>query len=121
MAETILIVEDNEMNMILFNDLLVQEGYKTLQSVDGSDALQLAKEHHPDLVVMDIQLPQVSGLERTKEIKADEELKDIPIIAVTAFSLEGGIEKILAAGCDDVLGKPISVPSFLELVKKHLS
>ena len=118
MTKTILIVEDNELNMRLFNDLLKAGGYETLQSVDGSDALALAREHHPDLVIMDIQLPEVSGLERTRMLKADDELKDIPVMAVTAFALKGGVEKILTAGCDDVLGKPIDVPSFLEMVAK---
>jgi two-component system, cell cycle response regulator DivK len=121
MAKTILIVEDNEMNMKLFNDLLKQSGYETVLSVDGSDVMELAREHHPDLVVMDIQLPRISGLERTQMLKTDEDLKDIPVIAVTAFALEGGIEKILEAGCDDVLGKPIIIPTFLEMVAKHIS
>ncbi len=121
MPKTVLIVEDNELNMKLFNDLLQNNGYKTLLSVDGSDTMELARAHNPDLIVMDIQLPNMSGLERTKILKADEGLKNIPVIAVTAFSLEGGIEKILEAGCDDVLGKPIPISEFMELVSKHTS
>lgn len=120
MKKTILIVEDNELNMKLFNDILQAQGYITLQSIDGSDFMDLAREHRPDLVIMDIQLPEVSGLERTRIFKADDDFKDIPVLAVTAFALEGGIEKILEAGCDDAIGKPISVPSFLETVDKHL-
>lgn len=120
MAKTILIVEDDPKNMRLFNELLQANGYNTLQSVDGADTLELARKHHPDLVVMDIQLPLVSGLDRTRELKADDDLKDIPVVAVTAFALDGGIEKILAAGCDDAVGKPILVPLFLETVEKHL-
>jgi len=121
MTKIILIVEDNDLNMSLFDQLLRADGYRTILSIDGTDALQLAKERRPDLIIMDIQLPYRSGLEITKDLKADKELKHIPVIAVTAFSLKGGIEKILAAGCDDVLGKPVSVPSFLEIVAKHLS
>lgn len=121
MAKKILIVEDNEMNMRLFVDLLQKNGYETVQSVDGSDTLDLAREHRPNLIIMDIQLPEVSGLDRTVQLKADEELKDIPIVAVTAFSLEGGIERILASGCNDAVGKPIVIPDFLETVAKYIT
>ena len=116
MVKTILIVEDNELNMKLENDLLQAHGYDTLQSVDGKDVLQLAREHHPDLIIMDIQLPEISGMEYTKMLKADDELKDIPVLAVTAFALKGDEEKILEAGCDGYIAKPISVPHFLETV-----
>jgi two-component system cell cycle response regulator DivK len=121
MPKTILIVEDNELNMVLFDGLLKREGYRTLKSIDDSDVKELVREHHPDLIVMDIRLPGIPGLEHTKILKAEDDFKDIPIIAVTAFSLEGGIEKILDAGCNDVLGKPNSTISFLELVEKHPS
>ena len=121
MPKTLLIVEDNALNMVLFDGLLKREGYRTLKSVDDSDVKELVREHHPDLIVMDIQLPGIPGLEHTKIFKAEDDFKDIPIIAVTAFSLEGGIEKILDAGCNDVLGKPNSTISFLELVEKHPS
>lgn len=86
----ILIVEDNELNMKLFHDLLEVHGYSNLQTKDGREALDLAREHRPDLILMDIQLPEVSGLEVTKWIKADDDLKDIPVIAVTAFAMKGG-------------------------------
>ena len=86
MSKTILIVEDNELNMKLFHDLLEAHGYKTLQTKDGMEALRLAREHHPNLILMDIQLPEVSGLEVTKWIKEDESLKHIPVIAITAFA-----------------------------------
>ncbi len=121
MAKTILIVEDNESNMRLFDDLLQAHGYQTIKSIDGKKVPELANEHHPDLIIMDIQLPHRSGLEITKDLKADENIKHIPVVAVTAFELEGGVERILAAGCDDVLGKPISVPAFLEMVEKYLT
>src|SRR5579872_3770667 len=83
-SKKVLIVEDNDLNMKLFNDLLEAHGYNTLQTRDGVEALQMAREHRPDLILMDIQLPEVSGLEVTKWIKEDEELRSIPVIAVTA-------------------------------------
>ncbi len=116
----ILIVEDNELNMKLFHDLLEVHGYTTLQTKDGREALQLAREHRPDLILMDIQLPEVSGLEVTKWIKADDELKSIPVIAVTAFAMKGDEEKIRSGGCEAYIAKPISVDSFLETIQTVL-
>ncbi len=121
MAKTILIVEDSELNMKLFNDLLQSRGYKILQSIDGSDALDIAREQNPDLIIMDIQLPERSGLELTKDLKTDDGLKHIPVVAVTAFAMKGDEEKILEGGCDEYIAKPISVPRFLEAIAKHLS
>lgn len=121
MAKKILIVEDNDLNMKLFNDLLQAHGYETVQTVDGRDALKLVREHSPDLILMDIQLPEISGLEVTKMIKADDDLKDIPVIAVTAFAMKGDEEKIREGGCEGYIAKPISVPHFLETVQKFLS
>ena len=89
MAKTVLIVEDNELNMKLFHDLLDAHGYKTLQTRNGMEALSLAREHRPDLILMDIQLPEVSGLEVTKWLKEDDQLKTIPVVAVTAFAMKG--------------------------------
>jgi len=120
MAKKILIVEDNDQNMKLFNDLLQAHGYETVQTVDGRDALKLVREHSPDLILMDIQLPEISGLEVTKMIKADDDLKDIPVIAVTAFAMKGDEEKIREGGCEGYIAKPISVPHFLETVQKFL-
>ena len=116
----ILIVEDNELNMKLFHDLLEVDGYTTLQTKDGREALQLAREHRPDLILMDIQLPEVSGLEVTKWIKADDDLKSIPVIAVTAFAMKGDEEKIRSGGCEAYIAKPISVNSFLETIQTVL-
>lgn len=121
MSKTILIVEDNELNMKLFNDLLQAHGYATLQTKDGREVLGIAREHHPDLILMDIQLPEVSGLEITRMLKADDELKDIPVIAVTAFAMKGDEEKIREGGCEGYIAKPISVASFLETVQKFLN
>ncbi len=120
MSKTILIVEDNDLNMKLFNDLLQAHGYNTLQTKDGREVIKLAQENRPDLILMDIQLPEISGLEITKVIKADEDLKDIPVIAVTAFAMKGDEEKIREGGCEGYIAKPISVPNFLETVAKFL-
>lgn len=121
MAQTILIVEDNELNMKLFRDLLEAQGYEVLQTRDGMQALDLARSERPDLIVMDIQLPQVSGLEVTKWIKADDELKDIPVVAVTAFAMKGDEEKIREGGCEAYVAKPISVNDFLLTIRKFLN
>ncbi len=121
MAKIILIVEDNALNMRLFNGLLQSAGYETIQSVDGSDALEIADDRRPDLIIMDIQVPGRSGLDLTRELKANEELKHIPVVAVTAFAMLGDEGKILEAGCDAYIPKPISIPTFLETVAKYLS
>jgi two-component system cell cycle response regulator DivK len=120
MSKSVLIVEDNELNMKLFHDLLDAQGYKTLQTKDGMEALALAREHRPDLILMDIQLPEVSGLEVTKWIKEDDSLKSIPVIAVTAFAMKGDEEKIREGGCEAYIAKPISVQQFLETVRRFL-
>ncbi|MFV3130738.1 response regulator [Niveispirillum sp. KHB5.9] len=116
----VLIVEDNELNMKLFHDLLEAHGYATLQTKDGMDALRLARLHRPDLILMDIQLPEVSGLEVTKWLKEDDELKAIPVVAVTAFAMKGDEEKIREGGCEDYIAKPISVAKFLQTVQRFL-
>ncbi|WP_310619505.1 response regulator [Flexibacterium corallicola] len=120
MQKTVLIVEDNELNMKLFNDLLEAHGYATLKSRNGIEALDLARSHTPDLILMDIQLPEVSGLEVTKWIKEDEALKNIPIIAVTAFAMKGDEERIRQGGCEAYISKPISVGKFLQTVRSFL-
>lgn len=89
----VLIVEDNELNMKLFHDLLEAHGVETVETRDGKEVLELAREHKPDLILMDIQLPEISGLDVTKALKADEELKSIPVIAVTAFAMKGDEQK----------------------------
>jgi two-component system cell cycle response regulator DivK len=120
MPKKVLIVEDNELNMKLFRDLLEAHGYQTIESRDGVEALKVARDERPDLILMDIQLPEVSGLEVAKWIKEDESLKSIPIIAVTAFAMKGDEEKIREGGCEGYLAKPISLTSFLETVERHL-
>src|ERR1700742_3233503 len=116
MPKTVMIVEDNELNMKLFNDLLESRGYSIIQTRNGMDALGLARAHHPDLILMDIQLPEVSGLVVTKWLKEDETLASIPVIAVTAFAMKGDEERILQGGCEGYISKPISVPHFLETI-----
>jgi two-component system, cell cycle response regulator DivK len=118
--KTILIVEDNDLNMKLFHDLLEIRGYKILQAVDGMEGLRLARQHRPDLILMDIQLPAVSGLVVAKSIKEDDNLKAIPIIAVTAFAMKGDEDKIREAGCEAYIAKPISTPDFLKTVEQFL-
>ena len=119
-VKKVLIVEDNELNMKLFNDLLEAHGYLTLQTKDGVEALRMARQHRPDLILMDIQLPEVSGLEVTKWLKEDDELKSIPVIAVTAFAMKGDEEKIREGGCEAYIAKPISVASFMRTVEQFL-
>jgi two-component system, cell cycle response regulator DivK len=120
MSKTVMIVEDNELNMKLFHDLLDAHGYHTLQTRNGMEALRLAREQRPDLILMDIQLPEVSGLEVTKWLKDDERLCDIPVIAVTAFAMKGDEERIRQGGCEAYLSKPISVGKFIETIRHFL-
>ncbi len=120
-AKTVLVVEDNDLNMKLFHDLLEAHGYNILQTKDGMEALRLAREHLPDLILMDIQLPEVSGLEVTKWLKEDESLKTIPVIAVTAFAMKGDEEKIREGGCEAYIAKPISVTNFLQTVERFVN
>ena len=119
-TKTVLIVEDNELNMKLFHDLLDAHGYNILQTKDGMEALDIAREHHPDLILMDIQLPEVSGLEVTRWIKDDPELRAIPVVAVTAFAMKGDEERIREGGCEAYLSKPISVGKFIETVRRFI-
>ena len=121
MPKTVLIVEDNDLNMMLFRDLLEANGYGTLKTKDGLEAMKLAREHRPDLIVMDMQLPEVSGLEVIKWLKEDPDLRAIPIIAVTAFAMKGDEEKIRQGGCEAYIAKPIAVTKFLETVERFLN
>ncbi len=120
MAKTVLIVEDNELNMKLFRDLLEAHGYQTSGTSNGHEALSLVRKMRPDLILMDIQLPQVSGLEVTRCIKDDPELRSIPVVAVTAFAMKGDEERIREGGCEAYLSKPISVGKFIETVRRFI-
>ena len=121
MSKKVLIVEDNELNMKLFHDLLEAHGIGTVQTKDGHNVLKIAREEKPDLILMDIQLPEISGLDVTRWLKDDEELRSIPVIAVTAFAMKGDEQKIREGGCEDYISKPISVTKFLETVQKYLT
>jgi two-component system cell cycle response regulator DivK len=120
MPKQVMIVEDNELNMKLFRDLIEASGYSTIQTRNGMEALDLARRYRPDLILMDIQLPEVSGLEVTKWLKEDDELHVIPVIAVTAFAMKGDEERIRQGGCEAYVSKPISVPKFIETIKTYL-
>jgi len=119
-AKTVLIVEDNELNMKLFRDLLEAHGYQTSGTGNGFEALDLVRKLRPDLILMDIQLPQVSGLDVTRWIKDDPELRAIPVVAVTAFAMKGDEERIREGGCEAYLSKPISVGKFIETVRRFV-
>ncbi len=110
--KTVLVVEDNDLNMKLFHDVLEAHGYNVLQAKDGMEGWRLAREHRPDLILMDIKLPDISGLEVTKWLKDDETLKSIPVIAITAFAVAGDKEKFLKGGFDAYIAKPASLPDF---------
>ncbi|RFC65262.1 response regulator [Fulvimarina endophytica] len=120
MAKTVMIVEDNELNMKLFRDLIEAYGYLTVRTQSGLNAVDLAREHMPDLILMDIQLPEISGLDVTRQLKADAQLQRIPVIAVTAFAMKGDEERIREGGCEAYISKPISVPKFIETIKSFL-
>lgn len=119
-ARSVLVVEDNELNMRLFCDLLDSFGYKTFQCRDGAKAVEIARAEKPDLIVMDIQLPEVSGLDITRWLKDDEELRDIPVLAVTAFAMRADEERVREAGCEGYLSKPIQIASFMRAVEELL-
>ncbi|RMF06124.1 MAG: response regulator [Alphaproteobacteria bacterium] len=120
MPKTVLVVEDNDLNMKLFCDLLEAHDYATLTTRDGMEVLDIARAHRPDLILMDIQLPQVSGLDVTRWIKEDEELKAIPVVAVTAFAMKGDEQRIRDGGCEAYIAKPISVQRFMATVRQFL-
>ncbi|MEC7289567.1 MAG: response regulator [Pseudomonadota bacterium] len=115
-AQKVLIVEDNALNMRLFSDLLEASGYETLQCADGGKAAALAVAEKPDLIIMDIQLPEVSGLDITRWLKDDERTASIPVLAVTAFAMRTDEVLVREAGCEGYLSKPIQVRSFLKTV-----
>ncbi len=119
-GKTILIVEDNDLNLKLFRDLLGANGYITIETKEGLEAITIAKTMRPDLILMDIQLPEISGLEVTRRIKADKDISGIPIIAVTAFAMKNDEEKILRAGCEAYISKPISITDFLATIRYFL-
>ncbi len=117
----VLIVEDDPLNMKLFSAMVASQGYDVLQARDGRAGLDLAHQQHPDLIIMDLQLPEISGLEVTHSLKADADTSAIPIIATTAYALYGSEEKIRASGCDGYMAKPIALTEFLDLIESLMT
>ena len=120
MTARVLVVDDVAANVKLLEARLSAEYFDVITAMNGIEALDLARKHKPDLILMDIQLPEVSGLEVTKWLKDDHELQRIPVVAVTAFAMKGDEERIRAGGCAAYIAKPISVGHFLDTVKKYL-
>ena len=114
----ILVVEDNDKNMKLFRDVLLATGYRTLEATTGGQAVALATEHAPDLVLMDIQLPDIDGIEALGRLRADERTASLPVLALTAQAMEGDRERFIAAGFDGYLAKPVNVTDFLSTVRR---
>ena len=117
----VLIVEDNELNMKLFHDLIEACGHEILETRDGIEALKLARQHHPDLILMDIQLPGIDGLAATRLLKSDDRTRTIPVIALTALAMKGDEERIRAAGCDGYIAKPLAYKDFLAVISAQLA
>jgi two-component system cell cycle response regulator DivK len=115
----ILIVEDNALNLKLLKDILDFGGYTTVVTGLGAAALDLARQYHPNLILLDIQLPDISGVEAAQRLKTDEHTRTIPIIAVTAFAMSGDRQKILDSGCDDYIFKPFNMHALLALVQRY--
>jgi two-component system, cell cycle response regulator DivK len=121
LPKTVLIVEDNELNLRLLIDILQHHGYTVLSTELGEAALELARQHRPDLILMDIQLPDISGMEAVRRLKEDDQTQTIPIIAVTAFAMSGDESQILASGCDAYIAKPFRVAELLGLVDQWIT
>ena len=117
----ILIVEDEPKNLTLLRDLLQVSGYKTIEATDGKQGVELAKSKKPDLILMDVQMPVMDGLEATRILKADATTRNIPVLALTSFAMKGDEERILEAGCDGYLAKPYDIKELLKEVSKYLS
>ena len=116
----ILIVEDNELNLLLLKDVLEFHGYTIVSTSLGATVVDLARQHHPDLILMDIQLPDISGIDAARQLKADQETRSIPMIAVTAFAMPGDKSKILESGIDGYIAKPYKIQEILNIVSEYL-
>ena len=121
MAKLILIVEDEPKNITLLRDLLQVSGYSTIEATDGKQGVELAKARKPDLILMDIQMPEMDGLEATRILKADATTSNIPVLALTSYAMKGDEERILEAGCDGYLAKPFNIQELLKTVAEYLS
>ena len=120
MPKRILIIDDNDLNRRLFNDVLALHGYETVVSARGADAVLLARDTNPDLIMMDMRMPDADGLDATQQIRADQRTADIPVIAVTACAMRGDEQRIRAAGCNDYLAKPVSLDGLLDCVQRNV-
>ena len=120
MKTTILVIEDNELNMVLIRELLTIEGYRVLEACDAEVGLQVAREKKPAGILMDIQLPGMDGLTATKLIRKDPVIKEIPIVALTAYAMEKDKKEAMAAGCIGFIAKPIDTRSFVNTVSKFI-
>lgn len=118
---TILVIEDNELNLKLVRTLLHPSGCRLLEATDAETGIQIARDHRPDLILMDIQLPGMDGLEATRIIKSDPPLKDIQVVALTSFAMSGDKDKALEAGCNGYITKPIDTRSFIQTIDRHLA
>jgi two-component system cell cycle response regulator DivK len=118
-GELVLVVEDNDKNMKLFRDVLQATGYRTLEATTGEDALTLAAEHGPDLVLMDSQLPGIDGVETLRRLREDERTAGTPVVALTAQAMAGDRERFLEAGFDGYISKPVDVPDFIVTVRRY--
>ena len=121
MTKLILIVEDEPKNLTLLRDLLQVSGYKTIEATDGEQGVELAKSKKPDLILMDVQMPKMDGLEATRILKADATTSNIPVLALTSYAMKGDKERILEAGCDGYLAKPLDIKELLKIVAEYLS
>ena len=119
-GQCVLIVEDNPLNMKLFAAMVTAQGYGVLQAPDAQCGIEMAHQHHPDLIIMDVNLPGMSGLEATHFLKDDEDTRDIPIIITSAFGRSGEDHEVVASGCDGFMAKPISVTDFVEIVDSYM-
>jgi two-component system cell cycle response regulator DivK len=118
-GEQVLVVEDNEMNMKLFRDILVATGYRTLEATTGGEAVEMASEHTPNLVLMDIQLPDLDGVQALHRLRANARTATIPVLALTAQAMRGDRERFLAEGFDGYVSKPVNVRELIEIVAQH--
>jgi len=119
-VKVILIVEDETKNMKLFRDLFQRFGYATIEATDGEQGVELARVEKPDLILMDIQMPKMDGLEATRILKADITTKNIPIVAMTSYAMKGDKERILEVGCDGYIAKPVDIDELLNIVSQYV-
>jgi len=118
-ARQVVVVEDNERNMKLFREVLESSGYRTLEAETGERAVALTTEHRPDLVLMDIHLPDIDGVEALRRLRADERTASVPVLALTAQAMEGDRERFIAAGFDGYLSKPVNIADLLDAVRRY--